>query len=148
VPFAEAAESWLAGKRSMLSSAKTLYDYGNIVTAHLVPALGTTSVTEITEDRILAFVAALRRKAGTRGRPLSNRRINIILIRLHEILKQAVRKGWLAQDPMVAVRLLREARPEIDPFSFEEVQRFLGHVPDTFRGYFATAFFTGLRPSD
>ncbi len=145
--FGEFAAAWLDGKRPWLRT-RTAYDYGTILGAHLLPAFGALPVSEISEDRVRAFVKDLQGKSGTRGRALSNRRINIILIRLHGILKQAVRKALLAQDPMASVPMLREVKPDIDPFSFEEVKRFLESVPDGFRAYFTTACFSGLRPSE
>jgi len=111
-------------------------------------------------SRALAVVrrresAARRREAvkdheGIHGRKLSNRRANIILDVLRQVLDRAVLRGWLTRNPARAVSKLREDRAPIDPFSFDEVKTLLEKGPRTpeEQHYFTIAFFTGLRPSE
>src|SRR5262249_15851443 len=53
-------------------------------------------------------------------------------------------------NPARNIDLLREDKPEIDPFSLAEVQAFVseGLDDDENRRYFRVAFFTGLRPGE
>lgn len=76
--------------------------------------------------------------------------MNIILQALRQSLDRAGRRGWLESNPARKVERLREDRPEILPFSWEEVQRFLnkGLRTERDRRYFTVAFFSGLRPSE
>jgi integrase len=102
-----------------------------------------------------AFLADLKRApvetvGRRRGRKLSNRRVNIILQVLRQSLDRAVKRGWLEQNPAREVARLREDKPEILPFSFDEVRQFLGVglTDEMFRRYFTVAFFSGLRPGE
>src|SRR5688572_5232261 len=87
---------------------------------------------------------------GIHGQKLSNRRANIILDVLRQILDRAVLKGWLSGNPARQVRKLREDAAVIDPLPFTEVKTLLakGFRTADERRYFTVAFFTGLRPSE
>src|SRR5947199_10725892 len=78
----------------------------------------------------------------------SNRRANIILDVLRQVLDRAVLRGWLTRNPARAVSKLREDRAPIDPFSFDEVKTPLEKRFRTLKEqrYFTVAFFTGFRP--
>jgi integrase len=58
--------------------------------------------------------------------------------------------GWLEANPAREVATLREEKPEVLPFSLEEVRIFLdsGLRDPAWRRYFTVAFFTGLRPGE
>jgi integrase len=101
-------------------------------------------------DDLERLVAAVKQKAGVKGSPLSNRRINLVLQSGRLCLDGAVRRGWLNENPARAIRDLREERREPDPFSLDEVTTLLTDGVQTGweRRYFEVAFFTGLRPSE
>ncbi len=92
----------------------------------------------------------LKQKAGVKGSRLSNRRINLVLQSARLCLDGAVRRGWLKENPARVIHDLREERREPDPFSLDEVTKFLtdGLQTEWERRYFEVAFFTGLRPSE
>lgn len=71
-----------------------------------------------------------------------------MLLVLKQILKTARRRRLLRDDPLVAVKLLREPRVEIDPLDPGEVDAFLIACPTWWRPYFTTAFWTGARPNE
>src|SRR5262249_59561100 len=52
------------------------------------------------------------------------------------------------EDPLVAIRPLREPRADVDPFSPEEIAAFLAACPSVWRPYFTVAFWTGTRPGE
>src|SRR5262245_8161982 len=52
------------------------------------------------------------------------------------------------EDPLVAIRPLREQRADVDPFSPEEIAAFLAACPAAWRPYFTVAFWTGVRPGE
>ncbi len=147
--LAEHARQWLEGRRPWLA-ATTAYDRRRIIEAHLVPALGERRISTLTSEDVASLVAALKRRKGTRGAPLSNRRINMTLQVLRLCLDGAVRRGWLKKNPGRELETLREERTDPDPFSLDEVTGFLtaGLRADWQRRYFEVAFFTGLRPSE
>jgi integrase len=115
--------------------------------------------------RSTALIASLKRgEAATAPAPdttdrrrlprppgkLSNRRVNIIVKVLRQSLDRAVSKGWLPENPARKVDLLREDKPEIDPFSLAEAKGFIseGLQEEEHRRYFRIAFFSGLRPGE
>lgn len=162
--YREYVERWLADKTARLG-AGTAYDWQRIVESRLIPAFGRNAVSEIDTEAVEGFIAALKRgEAATAPVPdttdrrrhprvpqkLSNRRVNIIVKVLRQSLDRAVAKGWLKENPARNIGLLREDKPEIDPFSLGEVQTFVseGLDDDEDRRYFRVAFFTGLRPGE
>jgi integrase len=163
-PYREYVEKWLADKTARLGSG-TAYDWRRIVESRLLPTFGGQQVSEIDMEAVEGFIAALKRgEAATPPVPdttdrrrhprvpqkLSNRRVNIIVKVLRQSLDRAVAKGWLEENPARNIDLLREDKPEIDPFSLSEVQTFVseGLDDDADRRYFRVAFFTGLRPGE
>jgi integrase len=147
--LAEYARQWLEARRPWLA-ATTVYDRRRIVEAHLVPVLGDRRVSALTSEDVATLVAVLKRRKGTKGTLLSNRRINMTLQVLRLCLDGAVRRGWLKTNPGRDVDTLREERTDPDPFSLDEVTKLLtsGLQTDWQRRYFEVAFFTGLRPSE
>jgi integrase len=155
---------WLDDKQARLG-AGTAYDWRRIVESRLIPTFGGLPVPEIDVERIEGWIGALKRgtaaappapdTADRRRKPraprkLSNRRVNIILKVLRQSLDRAVSKGWLPENPARKVDLLREEKPDIDPFSLAEVKTFLGSglEDEDDRRYFRVAFFSGLRPGE
>ncbi len=136
----------------------TYYDRKRIIEGKLIlffddATAGSTSarlVSTIQLEDVERLVNAVKGHEVIHGRKLSNRRANIILDVLRQVLDRAVLRGWLTRNPARAVSKLREDRAPIDPFSFEEVKTLLEHgfpTPED-RRYFTVAFFTGLRPSE
>jgi integrase len=155
--FAALAREWLENKKAWFAPA-TYYDRKRIIEGKLIPFLddataGSTSarlVSTIQFEDVERLVNAVKGHEGIHGKKLSNRRANIILDVLRQVLDRAVLRGWLTRNPARAVSKLREDRAPIDPFSFEEVKTLLEHgfrTPED-RRYFTVAFFTGLRPSE
>jgi integrase len=155
---------WLDDKQARLG-AGTAYDWRRIVESRLIPTFGSLPVPEIDVETIEGWIAALKRgtaaappapdSADRRRKPreprkLSNRRVNIILKVLRQSLDRAVSKGWLPENPARKIELLREEKPDIDPFSLGEVKTFLGSglEDEDDRRYFRVAFFSGLRPGE
>lgn len=162
--YREYVRRWLEDKQARLG-AGTAYDWRRIVESRLIPTFGDRHLCEIDVEAIDGFIAALKHGAASvppppvttdrRRRPrepkkLSNRRVNIILKVLRQSLDRAVAKGWLADNPARKIDLLREEKPDIDPFSLAEVKTFLGNGlnDDEDRRYFRVAFFSGLRPGE
>jgi len=167
--FKDYVRSWLENKAAR-TSAGAAYDRKRIVEGRLIPAFGDRRVSEILEEDVEAFIADLKRApveepepagatetpaaGGTtkapKKRKLSNRRVNIILATLRLALDRAVKRGWLETNPAREVPTLREEKPEVLPFSLDEVRLLLdkGLQDAAWRRYFTVAFFTGLRPGE
>jgi integrase len=139
--FKPFSEQWVEESRSGWK-ASTRQQYNQVLKSQLLPIFGELRVTQVTEPRV--------RQAITQWQDggLSARRRNLVLLVLKMILKTARRRRWLREDPLVAVKMLREPQTEIDPLSPEEVDAFLVACPTWWRSYFAVAFWTGARPNE
>lgn len=135
------AETWVEEHRSAWK-ASTYAQYDQVLKGHLLPTFGDLRINLIVASRVLQFRTQLL-DGG-----LSPRRINLILLVLKMILKAARRRRLLHEDPLIEVKKLQEPKAEIDPFSPDELQRFLAHCPPWWRPYFTTAFWTGAGPHE
>jgi integrase len=139
--FKAFAEQWIEEGRSGWK-ASTRQQYEQVLKSQLYPAFADLRVSGITESRVRQLVTALQ-DGG-----LSARRINLVLLVLKMILRVARRRRWLRDDPLVAVKMLREPRTEVDPLAPEEVEAFLAVCPKWWRPYFTVALWTGARPNE
>jgi integrase len=99
-------------------------------------------VSAVTESRIRQLIT------GLRDTGLSARRTNLTLLVLKMIVRTAVRRRYLRDDPTETIRSLREPRTEVDPLDPEEVTVFLAACPVWWRPYFTVACWTGARPNE
>jgi integrase len=135
------ATVWVEESRSAWK-ASTQEQYGQVLKSQLRPAFGELRITAITESRVRQLVTRLQ-DGG-----LSARRINLVVLVLKMILRTAWRRRLLREDPLVAVRRLREPRVEIDPLPPDEIEVFRAACPPWWRPYFLVAFWTGARPNE
>ncbi len=152
-----ALEVWLPHMQTKLSES-TSRDYHSILNARIFPQLGTLSLKDIRPEHLDRFTNHLKSLKGNEGK-LSPRRINLILLRVRQVLDLAFEREYVARNPHRWVTLQEERRPRVDPLSFEERQCFLTHMPEPEHGfrkscplfwvhYFTVAFDTGMRPSE
>jgi integrase len=73
--------------------------------------------------------------------------INNYLGPIKAMLTEAVEKKLLPYDPTDFVKRLRVPRPDIDPFTPQEIAQLLAKVTPHYRTYFHIAFLTGMRPN-
>jgi len=142
------AESWLEERRTVLTLA-TAYDYDRLIKALLLPApLARKAIHEIDDGHLNRFLAELMKRKGLNGQLIGPRRINMIIARLRTIFSTAKRRELIAEDPMVFVQNLREAKAEVDPFTLEEAERLLKTAMGQDRSLIAVLIFCGLRPNE
>jgi len=67
---------------------------------------------------------------------------------LKMILRTAVRRRFVREDPTEHVRGLREPKTEVDPLDPDMVTAFLAACPPWWRPYFTVALWTGARPNE
>ncbi len=139
--FGAFAEVWLAEGRAGWK-ASTLAQYQQVVKSQLLPALSVHRVSAVTESRIRQLLT------GWCDAGLSARRINLALLVLKMILRTALRRRYLREDPTETIRSLREPPVEVDPLDPEEVTAFLAACPAWWRPYFTVACWTGARPNE
>jgi len=148
---------WLPHMQTKLSES-TAQEYHRILTARIFPSLGSVSLKDIRPEHLDRLTLHLKGLKGNEG-TLSPRRMNIILLRVRQVLDLAFEREYLDKNPHSWIHLQEERRPRIDPFSFEEREQFLAHLPEPEHGirkacphfwltYFIVAFDTGMRPSE
>lgn len=148
---------WLPHMQTKLRES-TAHEYHRILTVRVFPQIGAVRLADMQPEHLDRLTNYLKSLPGNAGK-LSPRRINIILLRVRQVLDLAFDRDYLDKNPHRWISLQEERRPRIDPFSFEERHRFLAHVPQPAHGmrkacphfwrhYFIVAFDTGMRPSE
>jgi len=114
---------------------------------YLIPEFGKKEVSNIDKSQVLKFRASLAKvKRGTQ-RALSNDRINHIMTPLKMILEDAADRFEFSIS-LNGVKALKVYKTDVEPFSLEEVQKFLAKVRSDFRDYYIVRFFAGLRTAE
>lgn len=144
VSFADAAREWLRhGEQERQLKRSTLRDYRSAVERHLIPAFGTTDVSELTtaniEDWLSSYVAQEHRP----------RQAQKLLAITHGVLERSAR-AWNvpADNPASDVEKPRVAydRTAFEFYSPEEIWALVRAADSDVDGaLFATAAFAGLR---
>ena len=143
ITLGEFAALWLEERALHLTPA-VIYDYGSLLKTHL---LGHPLASMPIGD-IMRLVSHLRAQPGYRGRPLSNRRVNMMIARLRTIFATARRRKLVADDPMPYVENLRERKSAVDPFDLNEARRIIEAAEGWERAFVTVLLFTGMRPSE
>ncbi len=120
------------------------YDIDN----QLLPKFGDKEVGRITKADVLAYRAELA-KVNAQGKisKLSNRRINVLVNLLRQIINEAADR-FNFRTPFQNIKQLKVKRSDVQPFTLDEVMRILNTVRKDFRNYFALRFFTGMRTGE
>ena len=141
VTFNELYEEWKKKKANEVSPL-TLAWYRETIEGKILPFWGTKRLVDFSHAAFDTFKAALL------DEKLAPRSVNIVLMRLRQLLRMAHQRGYLAEDRSPWVVKVRDSRPEIFPLSFEEKNRFITALPHRWQPYFLVAFGTGMRPSE
>ena len=64
---------------------------------------------------------------------------------MRSLMKFALKAGLIDKNPLDLIENLKVSKPDIDPLSMDEVNRFLEVVEPFYRPFFTVAFFTGMR---
>ena len=144
--FADFADTWFAENevRWRHSHRKNMRI---IIEGRLKPAFGEKRVSRITKAEILAFRSNLAKESGRKGKPLSPKRINSIMMPLRQILDEAADR-YEFTTPYRNIKSLKVPRTHVEPFSLDEVQQILARVRADFRPYYTVRFFTGMRTGE
>lgn len=147
--LAQLAETWLEGFRALVAAGeraeRTLEYYTYALDKHLLPALGHKRLQQISTDDIAQLIANLRAKG------LSAKTINGALVPLGRILKHALRRGHITNNPLD--RLEQHERPrnhrrEQRVLNHHEISRLLAASLPRYRTFLGTAIYTGMRLSE
>lgn len=145
-PFAEFFPQWC---EEMAPQWRRLHRQGveDIGRAHLLPAFGAMPLDTITRADVLAFRAALAKRRGHQGRPLSAGRMRKVLAILRQCLEEASDRHGFAS-PVDGIKRPKTPRHEIAPFTLEEIELLCREIREDLRPYLVARFFTGLRTGE
>lgn len=119
-----------------------------ILDKYLLPYFGKRMTALITRTDVLAFRTSLAKVTyGKANRNLSAARINSIMTTLRMILQEAS-KRYKFDNPYEDIKVLKLEKPDIYPFSLEEVWKFINNVRKDYKNYYTVRFFTGMRTSE
>lgn len=135
VTFGEVAESWLTGKVNL--SASTRARYRSALDVHLLPALGSVPLSDITPERLRHWIAT-----ATASSAAATVRKNHTV--LHQVLAQAVTDGRLVTNPAAELELPTIDETEKRYLTAGQV-RALADAAGQHRALVLLLGFTGLR---
>ncbi|MDX2374814.1 site-specific integrase [Psychrobacter sp. PP-21] len=120
-----------------------------ILNKYLLPEFGGKAVHAIKKSDLLTFRSSLAKvRYGKDGQSsLSVARINQIMILLRMILEEASDRHEFEM-PYKNIKNLKQARPDVNPFTLAEVWLILKHVRADYKPYYTIRFFTGMRTSE
>lgn len=143
-------ERWLQDYVKPNLGPRTAEGYEHIIRRHLIPAFGSTPLTQLKPEHIQRYYAEkssggrLDSKGG-----LSPKTVRHHHVTLHDALKSAVKWGLLARNPADAVDLPRFQQHEMHTLNEHDVLRFLEAAKSTPHfALFHLALFTGMRRSE
>lgn len=121
--FREFAETWV---REMEPEWRPSYleTVTTTLNSYLLPEFGNQRVGSIKRADLLAFRADIAKRVRPNGETLSNARINKIMGFARQILNEAADR-YDFPPPYRGIKSLRARKPDIHPFSMEEVQLIL-----------------------
>lgn len=145
--FKDFAETWFEEKQ-IEWRASYIGKIKDILDKYLVPHFGKRSVIAITRADVLAFRTSLAKVTyGSANKHLSAARINSIMTTLRMILQEAA-KRYKFENPYEDIKVLKLDKPDIEPFTIEEVWKFINGVRKDYKNYYTVRFFTGMRTSE
>lgn len=118
-----------------------------IMDTHLLPAFGDKPLATIAKPDVLAFRAKLAALPGRGNKTLSPNTIN----KVFGILRQCLTEGtdrFDLPDLFRGVKRLKARRPDVQPFSLDEVERVRTTIRPDFSDYVTVRFFTGMRTGE
>ncbi len=136
--FDELADYWLENY-SKVSNAPSQYEKnGERIENHLKPCFGKVEISHITPRMIDEY-------KNTKHGELSPATVNRTLAILRKMFNDAIRWGFMSQNPMRFVRQLREQQNGFDFYTEEEVRLFLENTSSAFFQIACCAVYTGMR---
>jgi integrase len=145
ITVAAAADDWIAFIEGEARERATVAQYKIHVEHHIVPRIGNERLASLTAPRVEAFRDELLRDLS---RPMAKK----VLVSFKSILKDAQRRGNVAQNVATGTSIKIGAREQlkvgVDIPSTEEISRILAAATGRWRPFLIVAIFTGLRGSE
>jgi integrase len=116
-------KDWMPSKEKNIK-ASTYASYTHIVNSHIIPHLGSIRLEELTPRRVEGFYGDLKAGKGS-PRPLSPKTIGNVAGVLQTALRDAVRWGLLAMNPISEARRPASRTREMKAWEPEELAAFV-----------------------
>lgn len=141
------AQTWFQEKQ--IEWRKTYQEKIRIILdKYLLPQFAKKALCLIDRTDVLAFRSSLAKVICKKTKhTLSAARINAIMTTLRMILKEAS-KRYKFDNPYEDIKLLKVSKTRIEPFTLEQVWRFIHNVRADYKNYYTVRFFTGMRTSE
>lgn len=138
-----AGNVWVAKACADQLERATIENYQRMLDRHITPLIGAERLSRLTMPMVRAFADNL---LASRSRATAARALH----HLRMILTEAQRRGMVAQNVAIGVRLGKAAREKerVAIPSREELQAMIKTSGDDLRALVMTAIFTGLRASE
>lgn len=123
----------------------TVVTYKDLIRQYITPKIGNIELTELCFDDLEEVVRAMR------GKKLSVRRINMVLMLLNAMLADAAKRKKipdLLHYDLLKAKSKKEGAPKVDPFSEAEIQLILAASDEHYTGLFTVLANTGARPCE
>lgn len=148
-PLNRYLDDWLATAAKPRLREQTFWSYVGVLDRYVRPAIGKLPLAKITPLHIQKLYTRMQ-DASVGKRALTPRTVRYTHAILRSALQQAVKWGFLPQNPADAVELPRRKQREMRALSADETRRFLAEVADDehYGTMFLLAVTTGLRPSE
>jgi integrase len=141
--LAEFLKLWLRDYTKANLSPRGYERYESIVRVHLVPSLGSISLTQLRPEHVQKYYTA-KLNSG-----LAARTVRYHHVVLHIALKTAVKWGLASRNVVDAVDPPRARNTEMKTWDEDNIIRFLNTAKGTpYYALFYTALFTGMRRSE
>jgi integrase len=144
---AQGADDWLDYVRGEGAERSTLEHYRNHIRNHIAPLIGTHKLSKLTAPGIETFRDALLAK-------LSRAQAKKVLVSLKSLLRDAVRRGTVAQNVALAVKIGKSGRHKKklkvgeDIPTPDEIKAIIHAADGRIRPMLLCAIFTGMRSSE
>jgi len=139
-------DEWLAGVRPALKPS-TAKSYAEIIRWYVKPRVGSIALTDLNAFHLRSLYAELLESGSVRtGGPLSPATVGAIHRVLRKAWNDALHAGLVARSPMTGVRPPRQATPEIQTWTSNDVHRFLrATLHDRLYALWVLVLATGMR---
>ncbi|MHB1630078.1 MAG: tyrosine-type recombinase/integrase, partial [Bacilli bacterium] len=130
---------WERDYVSVNNSPKTHEGYSGIIRAHIIPALGSVKISDLSVSHIQNYVAETRKKYSAR---YTRNHLSVLKKSLHD----AVRAGLVASNVSDNVDQPRQVRPNYYLYSAEQMLSYLQALENSqYHALVVTAVATGMR---
>jgi integrase len=140
--FAEYAQRSLEMRKFKISE-HTFKEYTQMFEVRIKPFFKNYDLTDIKRIDLQQWQNNL-----IESKKISGKRINNIRSLFNTILEDARKDELIEKNYFTLVDRVREEKPEVNPFSLEEVLEILKHSKGWEKNFFQIAFFTGLRTGE